>query len=44
MFGCLASLENDTDFGGRKMSGQRDSEEVLVSGGALKRLHREGSI
>lgn len=43
MFGCLASLENDTDFGGRKMSGERDYEEVLVSG-ALKRLHREGSI
>lgn len=44
MFGCLASLENDTDFGGRKMSGERDSEEVLVREGALKRLHREGSI
>lgn len=35
MFGCLASLENDTDFGGRKMSGERDYEEVLVSGGGL---------
>ena len=37
MFGCLASLENDTDFGGRKMSGERDYKEVLVSGGSFEK-------